>query len=238
MLAGHPDVSGFSGTGVKEDEGQHLQSVYPAARRYGGPGRFARDRRAHLTESSSLATSENARTLIDEWQPYWDLSRRVLVEKTPGNLVTSRFLQAMVPDARFVMIVRHPVVVTLSTSKWARGVPLERVLGHWFAAHELLAQDAPHLRSLHLVKYEDLVRDPVATVRGVTRFLGLSGEPAVDMVAADRSQSYRDRWTDLTSRSVVGRTRFAAMCHRYEERALRFGYSLRDLDLNQPIEPF
>jgi hypothetical protein len=27
-LAEHPDVSGFSGTGAREDEGQHLQTVY------------------------------------------------------------------------------------------------------------------------------------------------------------------------------------------------------------------
>ena len=40
LLAAHPEVSGFSGTGVPADEGQHLQTVYPAAKVYGGPGRF------------------------------------------------------------------------------------------------------------------------------------------------------------------------------------------------------
>ena len=40
LLAAHPEISGFSGTGEPADEGQHLQSVYPAARVYGGPGRF------------------------------------------------------------------------------------------------------------------------------------------------------------------------------------------------------
>ena len=40
LLAAHPDISGLSGTGVPADEGQHLQSVYPAAKVYGGPGRF------------------------------------------------------------------------------------------------------------------------------------------------------------------------------------------------------
>ena len=44
VLAEHPDVSGFGATrptGVTEDEGQHLQDLYPAARAYGGAGRFA-----------------------------------------------------------------------------------------------------------------------------------------------------------------------------------------------------
>ena len=40
-LATHPQVSGFSGTGAREDEGQHLQTVYPRVRDYGGAGHFA-----------------------------------------------------------------------------------------------------------------------------------------------------------------------------------------------------
>jgi len=35
LLAAHPQVSGFTATGEKEDEGQHLQDVYPQARVYG-----------------------------------------------------------------------------------------------------------------------------------------------------------------------------------------------------------
>ena len=37
-LAAHPQVSGFTGTGAREDEGQHLQTVYPRVRDYGGAG--------------------------------------------------------------------------------------------------------------------------------------------------------------------------------------------------------
>ena len=55
-LTRHPEVSGFSGTGVPEDEGQHLQTVYPPAYAHGGPGRFGFDPDAHLTESSPLWT--------------------------------------------------------------------------------------------------------------------------------------------------------------------------------------
>ena len=58
-LAEHPDASGFRGTGVPEDEGQHLQSVYRPARAHGGPGRFGFDPGAHLTEESPLVSDEN-----------------------------------------------------------------------------------------------------------------------------------------------------------------------------------
>ena len=48
-LAEHPQVSGFADTGAKDDEGQHLQSVYPPSQMFGGVGRFALHRGAHLT---------------------------------------------------------------------------------------------------------------------------------------------------------------------------------------------
>src|SRR3954463_6137229 len=61
-LATHPQVSGFAQTGAREDEGQHLQTVYPRVRDYGGAGHFAYAERAHLTESSPLASKEAAAT--------------------------------------------------------------------------------------------------------------------------------------------------------------------------------
>src|SRR3954453_21745732 len=104
-LAAHPEVSGFSGTGVTEDEGQHLQDVYPADNSWGGPGRFARRPGAHMTESSSLTTPESADRLWKLWEPHWDLEKRVLVEKSPPNLLMTRFLQALFPDALFLIII-------------------------------------------------------------------------------------------------------------------------------------
>jgi Sulfotransferase family len=88
-LAAHPQVSGFEHTGVEEDEGQHLQSVYPPARAHGGPGRFALHP-AHLTERSPLLTPDTATRLLDQWRPHWDLTWPVLVEKSPPNLLMTR----------------------------------------------------------------------------------------------------------------------------------------------------
>src|SRR5215510_10377606 len=82
-LAAHPDISGFGSTGVREDEGQHLQDVYPKAKVYGGAGRFALAEEAHLTESSPLVTAANRQRLLRSWSPYWDLRRPILVEKSP-----------------------------------------------------------------------------------------------------------------------------------------------------------
>jgi hypothetical protein len=75
-ISRHPQVAGFHDTGVLEDEGQYLQSVYPLGQAYGGPGRFALDPRCHLTESSALVSRKTAsacshalRSLVDDAQP-------------------------------------------------------------------------------------------------------------------------------------------------------------------------
>src|SRR5215472_9354402 len=83
LLAAHPEVSGFSGTGVPADEGQHLQDVYPPAAVYGGPGRFGFAPESHLTEESPLVSEESANKLFEEWSAHWDTSRGVLLEKSP-----------------------------------------------------------------------------------------------------------------------------------------------------------
>jgi hypothetical protein len=86
-LGEHPSVSAFRDTGVSGDEGQHLQDVYRIAGAHGGPGRFAFDPEAHLTEFSPLVSAESRERLWASWCPHWDLSKPVLVEKSPPNLV-------------------------------------------------------------------------------------------------------------------------------------------------------
>jgi hypothetical protein len=235
-LATHPQVSGFSGTGAREDEGQHLQSVYRAAREFGGPGRFAFDPDAHLTEASPLA-GEIARTaLLGAWTPHWDTERPVLVEKSPPNLVMTRFLQATFPDARFVMVVRHPVVVTLSTRKWARRMPLTKLAEHWFRAHDIFLEDAPHVRRLHVVKYEDLIGKPEPTLAAVADFLELDGPIPATTLETGRSSRYEEQWRDW-ARSPRPERRLAhwRLCRRFSERAAHYGYDMRDLAVSGPF---
>jgi hypothetical protein len=234
-LAAHPQISGFADTGVEEDEGQHLQDVYPPARAHGGPGRFALAPAAHLTEASPLLTPDTATRLLDQWRPHWDLARPVLVEKSPPNLLMSRFLQGAFPDARFVMVVRHPAVVSLSTRKWARLRSLGALLAHWFAAHRTFEEDAAFLHRLLVVKYEHLVADPEATLAGIAAFLELDGEIPAGGIDTRRSATYERQWAELSAGGLWRRERFRSLCRRHEPAAAHFGYSLLDLDRADPF---
>jgi hypothetical protein len=228
-LAEHPDVSGFHGTGVPEDEGQFLQSVYPVGRAHGGVGRFALDPASHLTEASPLVTPANAERLRSEWNHHWDLSRSLLLEKSPPNLVRTRFLQAMFPGAAFVVVVRHPVAVALAVKKRRpKRTDIGEMLSHWVVAHEVLEGDLPHLERVRVVVYESFVAAPETELASIQSFLGLTPEPSGLEIRTDTNARYFDMWREELGRAVRSRG-LRQLVNQLEERVRRFGYSLEDL---------
>jgi hypothetical protein len=225
LLAAHPQVSGFSGTDAPADEGQHLQSVYPSDHEHGRPGRFGFAAEMHLTEDSPLVSEENVRKLFDEWAPHWDLSRPVLLEKSPPNLLKTRFLQALFPGSSFVVIVRHPIPVSIPTAKWRGTRRYHRLFEHWFHCHDLFEADKPLLERVHLIRYEDFVREPEPVLRGAFEFLGLDPIPPSEPVDAGANERYFAQWRAL-KRDPRMRLYLDLASLRYERRARSWGYSL------------
>ncbi len=228
-LRHHPHISSFANTGVPEDEGQHLQTVYRPAYQEGGPGRFGFRPAMHLTETSSIATPENASRLFSEWRPHWDLRKPVLLEKTPQNLIQTRFLQALFPQADFVMMMRHPVAVSYATQRWNR-TSLFSLLRHWCHCHELFEQDRPYLKRILVVRYEDFVADPIRQLESVYRFLDLP--PCFDETPAGRgfNKRYFAKW-QAAKKGLISRHYLKQIETRLEKSVNRFGYSLRHLDM-------
>jgi len=254
-IAGHSRASGFEDTGVIENEGQFLQSVYPIMRNppriypwadwtglpdrvgwwrrlpgRGGsdwkkaPGRFAFYEESHLTGDSPLVNDLNRERLLREWSAHWDLRRPVLVEKTPENLVRSRFLQALFPGAAFIMVVRHPLAVSLATQKWSR-TSLISLLKHWIRAHQLMAVDAAHIDRLLLVPYERFVLDPTAELARIAGFLGVDPEPSTVEVDPAVNARYLDAWE--RRRRGPARIYTDFIVRTLESQVSEFGYSLR-----------
>jgi Sulfotransferase family len=231
-LASHPEVSGFSGTGVSEDEGQHLQSVYPPDDRSGGAGLFAFDPTAHLTERSALVSAASRDRLLAEWGRFWRPGAAVGVEKSPPNLIRARFLQALFPDATFVMVMRHPAAVACATQKGRRRLlSYGALVRHWVGCHTTLAADAPFLRSLHVVRYERLVADPDAVLAPVFAAVGLEPVPVSALVRPGLDARYFARWQ--AARNPLRRLDRERTVRRFEHAVDRFGYSLVDLDRSE-----
>jgi hypothetical protein len=231
-LSAHPDVSGFQGTGVPEDGGQHLQTVYPPAHRHGGAGLFAFRPEAALTEDSPLVSPESRETLLREWGRHWRPGAAVGVEKSPPNLVRTRFLQALFPDAVFVAVLRHPVAVAGATRKGRRRLlPYRTLVHHWVVAHSILAADARHLRNLHVVRYERFVADPAAHLERLFAAVGLAPAGVAEAVRTDVNEVYLRRWS--TRRNPLTALDRAATRRRFEGDVRRFGYSLVELDRDE-----
>lgn len=225
LLAAHPEISGFSGTGAPADEGQHLQGVYPSDHEYGRPGRFGFAPEMHLTESSPLASEESARRLFAEWSPHWDLSRPLLLEKSPPNLIKTRFLQALFPDSAFVVVIRHPIPVSIPTAKWRGTRRYDRLLDHWLRCHELFEADREHLRRVHVLNYEQLVGDPAAVLEEIFAFLEVEPIPPCEPVDTEANEKYFRRWKEL-KRDPRMRAFLDLVALKYERRVRAYGYSL------------
>ncbi|GAB3858931.1 hypothetical protein GCM10028801_19560 [Nocardioides maradonensis] len=237
-LAEHPSIGGLQGTGVAEDEGQHLQDVYPRIRAYGGMGRFARAAGAHLTERSTLVSPGNAQRLIDSWTPYWDLDRPLLLEKSPANMIMGRFLQALFPGSALVVVLRHPVVTALALQKWnpvvvaRNGRRRTTLLGrveHWVRAHDLLREDLPHLSRIEVVRYEDLVARPVDELARLQRLLRLDDPIPHSSLRSDRSDGYVDQWQRMATAGPLQRQIRRSIIDRFADDMLRWGYDAETL---------
>lgn len=194
-LAENPDVSGLEDTGVVEDEGQFLQTSYPTDVVYGGAGRFGLDAEAHLTEQSPLATPEVAERLIKSWTPHWRADAAWHLEKSPANLIRSRFLQALFPDAKFVFITRHPVAVALAVRKWSQ-TSVYPLIHHWLHCHRLLRKDLQSLHSQCLISYEELSASPERTIRSVCDRLEIRPHALSVDVRSGVNEAYFKQWTE------------------------------------------
>lgn len=239
ILRSHPAISGFAHTGVSQDEGQHLQTVYPAAKVFGGPGRFAFDDRSFMDETHPLATSENAKGLFAEWSRHWDLSKSRLIEKSPPNIVRARFLQALFPECRIVIILRHPIAVAYATRRW-RKATIATLLDHTLRCYERFRADRPHLRRLHVLRYEEFVLDPQAHVRALLEWIGLEPFAFKNKVRPDVNGKYFARWRadrhSAWSRWIGLHRGLSAKWDAFEVRCRVFGYSLQSPEQLGPLD--
>jgi hypothetical protein len=244
------NCTGFKNTGVLQDEGQYLQDVYPPDRAYGGTGRYGFDPRAHLTGTSDLLTPENVARLRASWHNYWDSSKTICVEKTPGNLIMTRFLQAAFPNSYFVILQRHPVAVSLATQRWKVSLTaIHRLFEHWLQCYGIFEEDKKYLERVYHLKYEDYIKDPGKYHQEIAAFIGTRvpeppkedrfryvtqwpnpmglrvPERTMEEVTATHNEKYFDRWRRLLTKSP-SKVYYRYVAKKYESRFAKYGYSL------------
>jgi hypothetical protein len=137
-------------------------------------------------------------------------ARRHYLAKSPPSTPKIDTFYRWFPDARFIYLVRSPLQVipsylNLMEVQWrAMADPLKPwaarewvidMARHWYS-YPLERLDRAPPESYIIVRYDDLVADPEATVRGIYDHLGLDLDPAYARVLkqeAERARSYRSR---------------------------------------------
>tara|TARA_B100000780_G_scaffold274680_1_gene240053 strand:- start:3578 stop:4330 length:753 start_codon:yes stop_codon:yes gene_type:complete len=223
ILKNQKTISGFKNTTAIEDEGQHLQSVFNAANKHGGPGKFGFDKDSFLNEKSEIIKKENKYKLFSEWSKYWDLSKEYLIEKSPPNLVRTLFLQAMFPNSYFITIYRHPAATSLATKKWSKTSHYS-LIKHWLVCHNQYLEDKKTLKNSLDINYEDLTDNPKETLKIIGHFLNTQIILSENTIKKDVNDKYLSLWKK-NKRSILYKFNIKKAEKEFEISINKFGYS-------------
>lgn len=172
LLGTHPDISSLP------QEGQFLTDQFQSDYEFGLPRMWVlREDLFRLTEADA---GPDVTRLKKEWLMRLDRSKPVFLEKSPPNGARTRWLQHHFENAHFIAIVRDGYAVAEGIRRKAEpfhlrnGWPIELCARQWARSNEVLLEDAPHLKKILWVRYEDLAADPAGEVQRILEFLALS----------------------------------------------------------------
>lgn len=99
-------------------------------------------------------------------------------DKSPYYVTVMTHLQELLPEARFIHVVRDGRDVAVSTVPlWFGADDVAGVAREWSEKLTAARRQAPELHSYMEVRYEDLVREPAAVLKRVCEFLELDWTP-------------------------------------------------------------
>jgi len=223
IIRDHPEVSGFCNTKVPEDEGQHLQTVFRPAQDFGGPGKYIFNLASHMDEKHYLANAKSAKTLFNDWSAHWETNKEWLTEKSPPNIVRTRFLQKLFPSSLFIAILRHPIAVAYATRKWSK-TDITSLLDHTLMGYEVLQRDLNHIHNHFSIKYEELIDRPQEVTANLFKSIGLPPTPLNQEIKREANAKYFRKWEEERDQLMSSK-----LLHHLEDRCNIFGYSLVNL---------
>jgi len=99
-------------------------------------------------------------------------------DKTPGYTMYMRRISRVLPEARFIHVIRDGRAVAHSRMKTLslRPVEMEKVAARWRRRLRKAQRQGSRLDHYLEIRYEDLVRDPEGTLRTVCEFVDLPWE--------------------------------------------------------------
>ena len=107
--------------------------------------------------------------------------KTLFLDKTPAYALVTDFIQRVYPEARYVVLTRHPLAILSSYANsffagdYDAAYRFNPILDRYVPAIARFLRD-PDGPPRHHVRYEDVVADPDAALAGIFAFLGLEHE--------------------------------------------------------------
>jgi hypothetical protein len=121
-------------------------------------------------------------------------------DKTPPYTQFMYLIQELLPEARFIHIIRDGRDVALSVKDlWFGPNSVPEAAGWWKRRIRQARAQIPHLRSYLEIRYEDLVTDTASTMKSVCDFIELPWDPVI----LDASQRAEERLAELERDAVI-----------------------------------
>ena len=106
---------------------------------------------------------------------------RYFLDKTPANALVLPFMERVYPEAKYIVLTRHPAAIFASYANsffdgdFESAVNFNPILSRYIPAMAKFLRETrvPHLH----VRYEDLVSDPEGTLARISEFLDIPFEP-------------------------------------------------------------
>ncbi|MBC9724338.1 sulfotransferase [Streptomyces sp. TRM68367] len=132
----------------------------------------------------------------------------VIVDKTPPNTLIWPRLHRCWPDARYILLLRHPGAVITSLTQRRTDPDPEEIRAEVLNYSEKLEEARQNL-DVHVITYEDLTAEPETVTRGICAYLGVDWEPGMLDYGSKDHGAFRPQLGDWSSTIRSGRIQSA-----------------------------
>lgn len=163
---------------------------------------------AALTRLASFSVAEGVRTFYRVYAQAHGKSR--WGDKTPDYCLHLELLGRLLPEARFIHIIRdgRDVAVSIRPLHFSPGDTMEALARDWVHRVRTARAQAADVEHYREVRYEDLVTDPSGHLRAVAAYVDLPWDDVMLRYwrqAPDRLAEAQDRFHPVTGELVVSK---------------------------------
>jgi hypothetical protein len=146
--------------------------------------------------------------------------KRIIVDKTPPNTLVWPRLHRCWPDARYIVLLRHPGAVITSLTNRRSDPDHEAIHAEVLDYSEKLEEARQNLDA-HVITYEQLTADPELTTRGLCDYLGVPWESSMLDYGTQDHGAFRPQLGDWSDTIKSGRVQPARNADPMVELPLR-----------------